>query len=415
MIKLILSFLLIIALVLGGIWIEGNVSIITFNIQDKIVRMSPVLFISLILAFYLVLALVIKFLLTLINFPRLIHALVRGKKIENAEPLNNLILAIKNYDIKIAEQFYRKAVANGMDLAIADLMQAKIYEMKGVNREAIRIYNKYTIDNRISNYGLFKSAKLNLNLGNVEVAFDNFKQLVAVSASKEILRYFLITGLKLGRYNEVIDVLDSKSAIQAFGKVRINRVLSYVYSQQAVSFYKQGIYNDALELSQIANKIAPDLISAEMEILSAIKLGEFKFAHKQLAKHFKFIEDMRLYSFISVLAKHEAPEKLYNYYQGALDLSSPKALIIVAKSALEAGNYKEASILISKALDEKVPIANLLMAEYCLKTHGNASEAFMWFERFSSTMDHITEVEFENVKNEVYNLLYTKEQVGSIG
>lgn len=410
MIRLIFIFLLVLSLVVGGIWVETNVSTITFGIQDNVVRVTPILFITFILAFYLVLALVVKLILTLINFPRLIYSLFRGKRIENAEPLNNLILAIKNYDIRAAEQSYKKAVANAMDDVIADLMQAKIYEIKGATKDAIRIYNKYTTDDRISNYGLFKSAKLNLNLGNIETAFISFKQLAGLSGSKEILRYFLITGLKLGRYNEVIDVLDSKSAIQAFGKARINRVLSYVYSQQAVSFYQQGIYNDALELSQIANKIAPDLISAEMEILSAIKLGEFKFAHKQLVTHFKFIDDMRLYSFISILAKHEAPEKLYHYYRGLLDLSSSRSLVMVAKSALEAGDYKEASVLITKALDDKIPIANLLMAEYCLKTHGNASEAFMWFERFSSNMDYITEIEFENVKHEVYNLLYTKEQ-----
>lgn len=409
MIKLFFTLLAIIPLVLFGIWVDVHVSMVEFTVLDKFVQIHPLLLLIIIILLYFIFYSVWNIIAAFINLPSKLVKLFSAKTIENAEALNNLILAIKNWDIKSAEAYIKKVKASKASPIICDLMQAKIYELKENSKEAIAIYSKYKDSDKIAEYATFKIAKNSMWLGENETAFNNFKLLVGNNGSKEVLRFFIILGLQLDKYNEVINILDSKETISTFGKEKINRILSYVYSQQAVSYYHKNIYNDAFELSKIANKIRPDFIGAEIEILSAIKLNEVKSAMKLLAKYYDLIDEIKLYTLCGVICRNEDAKKVYSFFKGIAEDENKKALVLAAKSALDAGEFDDASAYISEAIDSEFAIAYLLMAEYCLRTHGNASEAFMWFERFSTQIDYITSTEFQQVRQEIYSILYNKE------
>lgn len=409
MIKLFIALILAVPIILFGIWVDIYVSMIEFTIMDKFIQIHPLLFIVLIVLLYILIYLVFGIIALFLNLPSMFARLFATKKIENAEALNALILSVKNWDIKAAEIHLKKVRACRVSPVISDLMHAKIYELKGELEESIKIYEKYSDTNKVSNYALFKVAKNSMMIGKTEDAFLNFKKLVSHTHSKEILRFFIITGLKLDKYNEVIEALESKHALNAFGRDKINKILAYVYSQQAVTFYHRNIYNDAFELSNIANKIRPDFIGVEMEILSAIKLNEVKTAMRLLAKYYDMIDEIKLYTLTGVIARSEDAKKVYSFFKGFVDSDHKKSLVLAAKSALDSGEFDDASTYISNAIDAELSVAHLLMAEYCLRTHGNASEAFMWFERFSGHVDYITFTEFQHVQQEIYSILYNRE------
>lgn len=409
MIRLFLILLAAVPLILFGIWVDVYISMVEFTVLDKFVQIHPLLLLTIIILFYIALYIILSIIAVFLNLPSKLAKLFSSKKIQNAEALNNLILAVKNLDLKAAEIHLKRVKASYVSPIICDLMQGKIYELRGEIENSIKTYSKYIDNDKISSYALFKVAKNSMWLGKTETAFENFKILVERTQSKEILRFFIINGLKLDKYNEVIEALEDRGAYEAFGKDKINRILSYVYSQQAVASYHKNIYNDAFELSSIANKIRPDFIGVEMEILSAIKLNEVKASMKLLAKYYDLIDDIKLYTLIGVIGRNEDTKKVYSFFKGIADSGHKKSLVLAAKSALDAGEFDEASAYISEAIDNEMAVAYLLMAEYCLRTHGNASEAFMWFERFSTQIDYITFTEFKQVQQEVYSILYNRD------
>ena len=406
MLRTLILFIFFILLVLGAIWLDSHISMIEFSFMDRDIALHPLLMIFIIIFAYLVLGFIINILSSFMHLPVIITSIFAAKKIQNAKPLNELLLAVKNCDIKSAEKMLKKLNCAYDDQAIKDMFQAEIYELKGEEKEALKIYNRYTGHARIEKYSIFKIATLNFYQGNLEIAYENFKTLISKSNSKEILRFFVITGLKLNKHNEVISVLETKQAAQTFGSETMNRILSYIYSQRSVIAYQKGVYNDALELSHIANEIRPDFISADMEILSALKLNEIKRAMKLLAKYFHLIDPAKLYSFISAINQHEAPKSVYAFFKNLSDSKNANAMIVLAKCAIDCAQYDQANQYIAAALDNEIGIANLLMTEYCLRTHGNASEAFMWFERFTRQTDYISAAEFEQVQQTIYNILY---------
>ncbi len=394
-----------ITIAVAGIWLYTNTGAVIFTAFGKTITMPFAVFIIATIILFFIINAVTAFIKWIGNIPYYITHSITKNKPSNADILEKLILAYENNNIHELQTALKYGKKHNISPHVFDLYNALTEEAKDL-QSALLLYKKFLQSDRLHTVGLYKLAAINHVLGNDELAFEYAQQLCTEHKSYNALVILLEIMISTERYADIIKLLEDNNYAKLLESNEHKHILAQAYSMMAVENYLQGDYYNANELSTIANKFSSEPVGIELQILTLIKLGERKTSIALLQKHHHTIDDMKLYSMMSSICSSFDAQKIYSQIKNAFADTKHNAYVILAKAALNAGDHSEALKLINHALEQNHMIANLLMADYCLKTQSSTSEISEWLDKFFQSIDYITMQDFIALRLEL--LQHTK-------
>jgi len=398
MLRLLLTvFVVLTASVLSIVWLNNNSGEAVFVVIDQRIETTFTAFA--LFALTVLLALQVLGLLTYKVFliPKNIKAYYQESKLKKQlANLSEFIISVNNEDHEDAAKLLRKfdlKVLDNQSASVCGMMLDKIspdkskYKSKLINLSR----NKNT-----SPAGLYELIRYSIN---------NDEWSVVPKYCEELWKNVKSKGLAKTYFKALVKSKDWEELTKHLDKSRLSLVLSSDYTsylsmdeqssalnlvryKEAKKYIKQGDNILAIKVLEEVVSYFPGFISAVYLLIKEyIAKKEFNKALNLLMKIWKIKPNYRINP-LALDVAHAMSAGDYNKSHTIIKKIIGKQTkhyeshLLMAASALEADLFNFALDHIREALDNERNLrANLLMAEYCERSHGNKSEAIQWMRK----------------------------------
>lgn len=398
MLRLLLTiFIVLTASILSIVWLNGNSGEAVFVVLNQKIETTFTAFALSAVLSILALQVLALILYRIYLIPKNIKAYYNENKIKKQLGfLSEFILNINNEAIEDAEVSLKKMdsdVIDGKTLSVCSMMFDKISpdKRKYKNKLINLTRNKET-----SEAGLYELIRYSINNKEWAVVSKYCEDLWKKVKSKGLTKTYFRSLIMNKDWDELTNHLDKSRISLAFSKsftAYLNMdehmaVLTYVKFMKAKDLIKIRENDKALQKLEEVVSNYPNF-SAAVYILTKeyIERKELKKALKILTDAWKIKPNYKINPLILEVAhglskgdfdeSHTIVTKIIGKQQ-----KDYESHLLIAASALEADLFNLAHEHIREALDNKCNLrANLLMAEYCERSHGNKSESIEWMRK----------------------------------
>ncbi len=246
-------------------------------------------------------------------------------------------------------------------------------------RDRLQELTKYADTKSLGFNGLINLA---LEQGDFSIAINYAEELW--KSQKEYLSAKLLakTYILAGRWDKLSEFADSFRSGGTLGKDKKNAVLALAKFMQAKELMNAGDFALAHDEAALACKLLDNI--APLAILFAtikMRQNNWKGALAVIEKSWAHEPSQALSQLVFNIQSKMRSEKFIDIARHIASLAPMhyESHLLLARAALEMDQYDLASQEIGEALSEghKVRVCQL-MAEFCMRTHGNNTEALSW-------------------------------------
>lgn len=410
---LILIFLIVLASASGIYWLHTNSGMMWFYFMERKVETSVTFFSIAIFLIFIALQFVLWLFYKLFSLPGKIKSYLQEKGYKDSiQNLSTLIISLYEKDyksiVRLKGKFDKKYLSEDT-LSFINSLPEK-YEQDNIEDLRSNLLQMLT-----SPKTKVSALRQLISLTEHEKQFEDMykfsSQLWELEKSETNAKNFLNALMLSEKWQRVDDELDkltigifSKSLGSFISKTAKNSALAFAKYKSADKLKQQGDEEGALKLLtkaiKLNNTLYAALVAAAKIFIKRKEYSKLVAIVKELWKEepsyiltnelFKLSEFYRPEKFLAIARKIHGI-KPYHY----------ESHILLAKAALEADQFDEASYQISEALArDKNQRACILMAEFCERTHGNKAETLNWLK--SSIIAH--KEDYNNLKWDTQNL-----------
>lgn len=398
MLRLLLTvFIVLTTSVLSVVWLNNNSGEAVFVVLDQRIETTFTAFAMAGLALILALQVLGLAVYKVMMIPKNIKAYYQENKLKNQlNSLSEFVISVNNEDHEEALVWLKKLdvkLLGHQPTSVCGMMLDKIspdkskYKSKLINlsrqkeTSSAGLYEliRYSINNEEWSVVPKYVEELWKNVKSKGLARTYFKALVMAEDWDTLERHLDKSRLSLVLSREFTAYLNSDEQMS---------LLSLVRYKKAKKLIQEGKKQDGIKKLEEVISYYPGFISAVCYLVREyIDLKEYDKALKLLTKIWRMKPNYRLNPLVITVA-HAISQGDFNKSHAIIakvigkQSKNYESYLLIAASALEADLFNLALDNIREALDNERNLrANLLMAEYCERSHGNKTEAIEWMRK----------------------------------
>ncbi len=385
MIKSIILLIFTACLSLGFLWLYQNSGNISFDALGYHIETSFAFSVLVLLLLFIVILLLLRIFFIILGAPHNLRNLVSSYyKVNIPMKLEELLVAIYNHNhqkaSKALTQLRKHLPTNLINLLALEVVMLKedVNEIKsaflGLSRSS---------ETRIAGMeGLISVAKQEGNWGEV---INYCNELSKIHKSEWLLSEYIHAFIMDDKWEDLINFMEDSKQSSLLTKHARKQLLSIAYYKVANNSFLTRDNINAYKYASASYKhlsnFTPNLI-----LLAKIKATSQKYEDsiKYIKAAWQAEPSFTTADVLISIKQNYSDEKFYKIVKSIVSHNPMhyESHLIIAKAALNIGDYEEASKTISYALEGGSKFrACLMMAEYCQKTHGNITEVIEWLKR----------------------------------
>lgn len=399
MIKFIFFIVTLITLSIATYWLSQNTGNLNLNIFGYELETSVTYAVLILAIGFTLFHLLLILLYRILRIPSAIMGILaeRKKRGLHEKICEAFILSVTQNAAKLSK------LAHSLEsIALPDKLKTLIYYFAAqtsgnylMARERLQELTKYADTRSLGFNGL-----INLALAQSEfsIAINYAEELW--KSQKEYLSAKLMakTYILAGKWDKLAEFADSFRSGGILGKDKKNTLLALAKFMQAKELMNAGDFTQAHDEAALACKLLDNI--APLTILFAtikMRQNNWKSALAVIEKSWGNNPSQALSQLVFNIQSKMRSEKFIDIARHIASLAPMhyESHLLLARAALEMDQYDLASQEIGEALSEGHKVrACQLMAEFCMRTHGNNTEALSWLHYAAQS------------KNDVFNTAY---------
>lgn len=383
MIRLAFYLLFFTLITLSLYWLDLNSGTILFNafgyeLETRFSYASIIIILAFFL-FHFALNIISK----IFSLPIALVHFLKGKKDKDSLDklyifLNDLYLDKVDDLEKVAQQLGHSNLPEKIRNSIT-LLATKFNGSAADNTETFR---KLTKNKQTKKLGLLGLANTAIKNQDYAIAANYAQALWEIDKGISTARLLLKIYMLAGEWQKFSQLVDSFRLSYLLGYQTKNILLGIGRLKLAQEAYNSGDYGAALKDATLADKLLGRLFPTE-ELLIKIKIKQKNYK-KALAEIKVAWQNEPSYNLSKLIFEISSKKFSDDFFDFALELanSAPQhyeSRLLLARAALDIDQFDIAAREIGEALSDGHKVrACQLMAEFCLRTHGNSTEALSW-------------------------------------
>jgi uncharacterized membrane-anchored protein len=384
---LLLTLLIKIAIITAFIMIPVDADSITLSIGGYVIKTNASLLIILNLAVFLILHLLLLMIYKIISVPHQIKNFFTHQRHENSiELIKKLLIALKQYDVKLSEKLLSSMRKNNIPIAIVNIFAIELAALQK-NDKAINIATAELLQNEETKaIGLINLIKIERKRKDWNLVINYAQDLWRFHQSEWLLEMHFKALAKLQNWHEILLLINQSNIKSMLGKAKFTNIDAEAKAKLAVKLFAEHNYDKSLSLAEEARTHLTDNVEL-IELIAQLYLqrGEYNKLIKLAHNVWPRLASAKLIACIISSAPNFRKDKFFENAKWIADTSptSYQSLLLLGKAALFAEKDDLAGEFISQALkvSNQGPQACLLMAEYCSRGNGTPGEISAWVQK----------------------------------
>lgn len=375
-------FTLIVGLLLslGIFWLSQNSGKLIFSLFGYHIEIELYAACILFIFFLSILILTGWFLLRLITLPLRLTKLFKPNILRRLE---ELMINIANGDYNRSLRIYNQLEKLNLPLTLINLLKMEVMMLGGDINLQKEVFIKLSHDPSTKNIGLEGMLELAQHEENYPLVIE-YGLILHNNCNNKFIELTIINAyFAMQKWKEMIEFLHHKKLCMS--KILSKTLLGIAYYKQAEDEFLVQEFSHAKEHLVEAARYLPNFLPIfilHLKIAEAFNDSEEILYH--IKKAWSIMPHYEVANFFFKLRETLTEDKYLRFAHkiAALNYDHYESHMLLAKIGLDVGDITLAEQELSLSLSQELRFrACLLMAEFCYKTHGNASETIEWVQR----------------------------------
>lgn len=394
MIRLLVLLAVIVLLIVGVSYIDSIFAPIFVKGFGYEIEAIPSLTIVAVVIITMSVYFLVRIAVNLLSLPWYLSKCLKDSKIKsnNKILIESLVCLLQNNKEQAIDRLKNLNVSDNKNI---EELRTIIHATKNGNIDAIKILKttdknyKVLIDYILAGGVLPKENRK----PDINILIHYFEELPNKSSA-----LFLVKGLlEAGETEKLFEIANTRK-FKAIFKGKADKITCLIGILHAQELFERRLYVKTID---VLNNMPITVEGISIHLQALINTADYRGAINFLKSFWsKFAtpetatQAFELVKFLNEEKFYELAKKLYN--------GSIPSKILLAKASLLYEKYSDAGKYISELVSDQNPYANLLMVEYCIRTHSSKGEVVEWLSRAQIMLPdivHLSHIKEQNLKN----------------